>query len=210
MTRLIGPFLILLVGIAVLWWSYADARDLERRLPVIPVRGAKFTEATKASARASSEDGAVDPATETFPGDGSAASPFEIPFRVFEFASYDPPALRTSSEPLAAGEFPLAAGRFHDRFVRLDGYQIAVDFDGERLKTFILSRYPAGCCFGAVPVMDEWVDVHVSDDEATDGIGATYGKVRVTGRLEIGEAIGDGGEVQSLYRIRDAKAEALW
>lgn len=178
-----------------------DASQAADGLPPLPVRGARITSAAR-----------VGPATEEpepIPGNGTAAAPFELPFALFAFPEYDPPPLRPDPPPLPAAAFPDGLRPFATKVVAVEGFMLATDFDGQTLKRFMLSRFPAGCCFGGTPVLDEWIDVSLAPDGGAPS--DTYSaQVRVVGTLDIGEDVAEGGAVKSLYRMTDAKFESVW
>ncbi|HEU4580146.1 MAG TPA: DUF3299 domain-containing protein [Polyangiaceae bacterium] len=75
----------------------------------------------------------------------------------------------------------------------------------ERMHEFILLESLWGCCFGAVPELNQTIVVRLAPDHAFD---YTAAPVLITGKLEVGEEK-QGGFVASLYRIVDASATPL-
>jgi hypothetical protein len=67
------------------------------------------------------------------------------------------------------------------------------------VSSFLLSRFPPGCCFGALPFPDEWIAVTLTDPVAP--LAADI-PVEVTGTLEVGELLDGQGFVTSLYRMQ--------
>lgn len=99
----------------------------------------------------------------------------------------------------------------HGKKVGITGYMIPVDFDKNEVLTFLLCRWQPGCCFGHVPQAHEQVYV-----EAKPGGGTRFVIVPVTayGELTVGpkkdadgNAIEDGGEAMSLYRLMADKVD---
>lgn len=146
---------------------------------------------------------------------GSAASdlPLEegvelVPFDDLLLPDYSPPAVIDED-----GERDPRAG-FPEEIVGLDGARIALEgfmqpleFEGDLVKSFLLSPYPPGCCFGGMPGLDEYVEIEV----AGDGVKyLAYRVIRVTGEFEVGELLDDWGYVASLYRMTTDKVEQLW
>ena len=121
---------------------------------------------------------------------------------------YVPPSvLDEDQEHDPEGAFPEEVLALDGRRVALEGYMQPLSFNGNKVTSFILSPYPPGCCFGGMPGLDEWVDVTVEGE----GVGyIAYRVVRVTGELEVGEALDDWGYVSSLYRMQSDKVEKLW
>jgi hypothetical protein len=75
----------------------------------------------------------------------------------------------------------------------------------EGMHEFILLESLWGCCFGAVPELNQTIVVRLAPDHALD---YTAAPVLITGKLEVGEEK-QGGFVASLYRIVEASAVPL-
>lgn len=60
-------------------------------------------------------------------------------------------------------EFPERIQALDGEKVALTGYMIAVTWDDDRVKNFMLVRDLMACCFGGSPEPDEWVDVTMVD-----------------------------------------------
>ena len=85
--------------------------------------------------------------------------------------------------------------------VAMDGFMLPLDFENKAITAFVLNPYPPGCCYGgAMPRMDEWIEVEVEDPDGCPYYA--YRVVRVTGTLEVGEVIDAYGYVTSVYRIQ--------
>jgi len=121
----------------------------------------------------------------------------------FAVPGYDPPELRADRAPWPPERFPAAVRALDGRRIAARGYPIAAELERGTVRRFLLSRYPPGCCFGSVPVLDEWIDVR-----APDGVAPLAPDVPVTveGVLAVGELQDAQGFAQSLYRLR---AEAV-
>ena len=126
-----------------------------------------------------------------------------VPFEALAFDAYDPPELRgQDAEPLALEEFPPAAVRLEGREIEIEGFPLVTSFTGDGAERLLLTRFPPGCCFGNVPVVDEWVAVDLGEDRIDPGTG--YDPIRLRGVLRVGEALDEGGFVESLYRLEGA------
>jgi hypothetical protein len=73
--------------------------------------------------------------------------------------------------------------------------------DSEAMREFVLVESLWGCCFGAIPDVNQTIIVRLAPDANVDYSAAP---LLVTGRLEVGEER-QGGFVTSLYRIVDAR-----
>ena len=73
-----------------------------------------------------------------------------------------------------------------------------VEFDGDGVKSFALTAIPGGCCYGAIPRLNEWVVVTMPEDKRAEY--AYYDPVTIFGTLSVGELYED-GVLLSLYRM---------
>jgi hypothetical protein len=74
------------------------------------------------------------------------------------------------------------------------------------VKSFLLTNYPGGCCFGMVPRLNEWIEVEMPNDGRVDY--SYYDPIKIVGLLEVGEAK-SGEVVTSLYRMKPEKVEVV-
>ncbi len=108
------------------------------------------------------------------------------------------PSVTPRSKQKKPVHFPEAITRLNGAPLRLSGYMMPVEMDGENVATFVLVRNQALCCFGRIPAMNEWVMVRLPA-----GRTVTMDMDRpisVTGNFEVGEQIEE-GSVISLYRM---------
>lgn len=141
--------------------------------------------------------------------DDSASIPAEgglLDMALLALSDYDPPELRADPEPFSKQQFPAAIGAIDGHAFRLRGFPLAADMEGEYVRTILLSRFPPGCCFGSVPVMDEWVEV--AAPKGTRSLNPDL-RVEVEGVLEVGEIIGSAGFASSLYRMQATTLKLL-
>ena len=104
-------------------------------------------------------------------------------------------------------QIPASVAMFDGKRVELEGYMIPMDVEKGRVKSFILSRTLAGCCFGDMPDITEWVDVVMAAGKGADYV--PYAPVLVVGRLAVGEAVDEYG-VLSVYRMTAESVEDPW
>lgn len=90
------------------------------------------------------------------------------------------------------------------RSVGMPGFMLTLG-DTEDIREFILVESLWGCCFGAVPDVNQSILVRVKDGARAD---YTAAPVLVTGVLEVGEQR-EGGYVASLYRIEGANVRVI-
>ena len=124
-----------------------------------------------------------------------------LDFEALVFEAYQPPELRQEgAQPLGLEVFPEDARAWNGRKVQVAGFMIAVDFKDKRIEDFMLCRFPPGCCFGGIPLFDEWIDCTPAYEEKRDW--SPYEMILVEGTLEVGERVDADGFALSLYRMR--------
>jgi len=102
------------------------------------------------------------------------------------------------------GEIPADIRALDGRQVGVPGFILTMG-DTENIREFILLESLWGCCFGAVPDVNQTILVRLGSGGPID---YTAAPVLVTGKLEVGEER-QGGFVTSLYRVVDAKVAPL-
>jgi hypothetical protein len=102
------------------------------------------------------------------------------------------------------GEVPADIRALDGRSVGVPGFILTMG-DTENIREFILLESLWGCCFGAVPDVNQTILVRLGSGGPID---YTAAPVLVTGKLEVGEER-QGGFVASLYRVVDAKVQPL-
>jgi len=126
----------------------------------------------------------------------------EVDFERFAFDDYDPPELRADGQPLTPAAFPEPVRILHGAEVRVAGYPQIARMSGGRIHELMLTRFPPGCCFGSMPVFDEWL--HVTLTAPLDPMALSSGAV-IIGTLDIGEQLTEDGFVENLYRMSGAR-----
>lgn len=116
-----------------------------------------------------------------------------------ELASFPyAPSVRPSSKVKKPVHIPPSIHRLDGTPLRLSGYMMPVEMDGENVATFVLVRNQAMCCFGRTPEMNEWVMVRFRGGSS---IPMNMDRpISVSGNFEVGEEIEEGAVV-SLYRM---------
>ena len=129
-----------------------------------------------------------------------------LTFEDLAWPEYQPPELRDlDEETIELSDFPEHLQELHGAQARMDGYMVPVDFEDKKVTSFILSRYLPGCCFGVMPLLDEWVEIEVVIEGGVDYF--PYQIVRVSGEFEVGELLDDYGYVRSIFRMKAEKVE---
>lgn len=203
MTESLLPWITTLAAAGVLGWSIARERPEGSLAETHAPSGARLDAPAVsgepgAGSAASAAQAADDPDPSAPPPEGA-----EIDFARLEFPTYDPPSLREDKTPLPASAFPPPAGSLHQRRIALVGFPLVTGAEGSMVEELLLTRFPPGCCFGAVPVFDEWVLVRLDEPLRASELPR---RARVEGLFEVGEELDELGSALSLYRMT---AEAL-
>lgn len=190
-----GAWGALLLGAAALAGSWGSRGDAAMVLPLRPALGTRLD--------APLEKPAADAASGTAPVTLIDGVPF-LDFGAFLFKDYDAPALRNPPNvPLGPSDCPEAVTGYHGQQVVVEGYVLAADMKEGRVESLILARFPPGCCFGSMPVIDEWMAVDLLDGGSEPF--STFTPVMIQGTLDLGERIDERGEAESLYRLHGGR-----
>lgn len=96
-------------------------------------------------------------------------------------------------------QIPEGIRSLNGRKVCVVGWILPTAWEEDRMTEFLLMRNIPQCCFGIVPMMNEWIVVTVPADIPSPEHKLT--PTAVEGILEVGEAEVDGW-VQSIYRMK--------
>ena len=114
------------------------------------------------------------------------------------------PSVTPHSQKITPSRFPATVSALNGLPLRISGYMMPVDMDGENVASFVLVRNQALCCFGRTPAMNEWVLVRFP---AGRSVAMNMDKpIAVEGKFEVGEQIEEGAVV-SLYRMVAQRVE---
>ncbi len=205
--------IVLLASGGTLFWTYQGALETDWSGSSVPIQGtllqsSAFTHDEKApgAGRESTPRG-----DEKINGLIEARSDgvLRIDLSVLTFADYDPPELRSGTKvELTVDQFPPVIQGLCGERIEAQGHILATEFDGEEIQRFLLTRFPPGCCFGSMPVLDEWVEVTLPPGEEV--VLSPVAVVRVTGLLQVGEKLDEAGFAESLYRVVADEVEVLY
>lgn len=114
------------------------------------------------------------------------------------------PSVTPRSRKITPPHLPASVSGLNGRALRLSGYMMPVDMEGENVASFVLVRNQALCCFGRTPAMNEWVLVRFPPGHS---VAMNMDKpIAVEGNFEVGEQIEEGAVV-SLYRMVAQRVE---
>lgn len=105
------------------------------------------------------------------------------------------------------GQIPEDVLSLDGKRIEIEGYMVPMEVEKGMVKSFVLSRSLAGCCFGDWPILNEWVDVVMKPGEGAEYV--PYAPVLVVGRLTVSEAVDEYG-VLSIYRMVAETVEDPW
>jgi hypothetical protein len=115
----------------------------------------------------------------------------------FDYALY---AEETKTKHVIPAEILALSGRK----VAVDGYMMPIAYEAGGAKKFILMKTQFGCCYGATPKVNEWIEVTMEG-----GAVAEYEQHVLTtawGVLEVKPETRD-GMATSLYKMRGVRTE---
>lgn len=78
------------------------------------------------------------------------------------------------------------------------GYMLPIDVDRDSVLSFLLVRFPFGCCYGRPPQMNEWIFVKMAPGKRAEFV--SHIPVPVLGKLSVGDEF-EQGSVTSVYRM---------
>lgn len=108
------------------------------------------------------------------------------------------------AEAAAPSKIPPEVRALDGRRVTITGFMNPIEFDHDGVKSFALTAIPGGCCYGAIPRLNEWIVVSMPEGQLADY--AYYDPVTIFGELSVGELY-DEGVVLSLYRMTPTQVD---
>jgi len=93
---------------------------------------------------------------------------------------------------------PESIRRLDGTLVAVKGYMFPIDVDRDSVLSFLLVRFPFGCCYGRPPQMNEWIFVKMAPGRRAEFV--SHVPVPVLGKLSVGDEF-EQGSVTSVYRM---------
>jgi len=112
---------------------------------------------------------------------------------------YTPPA---RGKDLRPDPFPREVRALDGKRVSIAGYMVPLHFQDGKIESFYLSRGGFACCYADAPKVTDYIKVSMPPGQ----FAQMSDLARVSGVLEVGEELGSGGWVETVYRL---KAEAV-
>jgi len=177
------------------------AVDSGARLDAAPARPVGAAPAAAPTERAPVEVAAPnDSGADTREPERIDAGPRRIRFADLSLVGYDVDAIfDPDDESQGFDDLPESLRELDGKDVALDGYMLPLEWEGKEVRSFMLVRDMASCCFGGMPMPDEWVEVTMAAGRTTEYF--PYIPVLVTGALSIGGEVDDLGYVTGAYRL---------
>lgn len=104
--------------------------------------------------------------------------------------------------PQLPDQIPAKIKALNGKKVTLQGFMVPSEVERGKIKSFVLLQNTMGCCFGVMPMMNEWVYVSMEPGKASEFYPDL--PISVFGTIEVGEEI-EQGTVISLYRMKAEK-----
>lgn len=83
--------------------------------------------------------------------------------------------------------------------VTMQGFMLPYEVVEGKIKSFVLVKNQMACCYGVMPMMNEWLYVTMADGKNTDFFPDI--PIIVTGKFQVGEDVQE-GTVVSIYRMQ--------
>ncbi len=150
--------------------------------------------------------GSFDAGVEALPVDSPLAQHTALPEKPAAPAGDDDgdgEGAEPAAEPVIG--IPDAVTAMDGQKVRIEGYMIPLKFEEGQVKTFFLSRYMMGCCFGVMPKASEVVEVTMV--EGAKAFYDAYMPFVVIGTLEVVPDGTDPEFLQSVFRMQADSAD---
>ncbi len=176
---------------------------LDLRTSVTKPQGNSMTAAILAQRQALAAGVApLGPAPDAAPAQGATAISFQT-LGGFNYVVPLPPegAKPEDAPPVPKNQIPETIKRLDGKQVAIRGFMVPTVFENDGVRSFILVRDQALCCFGVMPKMNEWLDVRMKDDRKAEFFPDR--PITVVGKLEVGEQY-EGNIVLSVYRMEAA------
>jgi hypothetical protein len=109
-----------------------------------------------------------------------------------------------------AAEFPARIRAFDGKKIALLGFMVPLEWDGDDVPELMLVRDLMSCCFGGVPMPDEWMHVRMVGKAKAEYF--PYVPVLVTGTLRLGGFRDEAGYTVGCYQLEavSLEEEAGW
>ncbi len=125
----------------------------------------------------------------------------------FDYALPRRPDLGPKATTEREAQIPPGIRAWQGRRVRIDGFMMPIEVDGDSVLLFNLFHSLESCCFGTLAQITNWIEVELPSGKGVEYF--PYGSIEVTGTLEVGELHVSGGVV-AIYRLRGESAEPKW
>lgn len=132
----------------------------------------------------------------------------EVKFELLTSYDYEWSQTTGVAEPTdnPEGRIPAPVKELDGTMCFIVGYMQPIDFDRDGVKSFLLTNYPGGCCFGMVPRLNEWIEVEMPGDERVEY--SYFDAIKIRGKFEVGE-VKSGEVITSLYRMTPDDVEVI-
>jgi len=130
-------------------------------------------------------------------GVGTPVSYQSVTWKQLGAFAYRPSVTPRQKASPTATPIPPSILALNGQKLRISGYMMPIEVEGEAVRTFVLVRDQQLCCFGRMPNLNEWVMVAMASGTTEMNMDEP---IEVEGSFHVGEQIEDGA-VLSLYRL---------
>lgn len=141
-------------------------------------------------------------------GETAAEKPFEpVGFEVLASFNYTPPgyesmgAAAPDATAVPKDQIPAAVRKFDAKKIAITGFMLPTKFKDGKVTEFLLMKDQSGCCFGAMPRINEWIIVRMTQGGIPPlmDIPLTLG-----GQFKVGEVFEE-GYLSGIYQLDGEK-----
>lgn len=125
----------------------------------------------------------------------------------YEYRTPAPEAMPKDATAMPTGfenQIPPAIKELQGRNVAVQGFMIPLELEKGRVKSLVLVRNQMFCCFGSVPMMNEWLHIKMEGDARAPYISDV--PLVFYGKFDVGEVF-EKGTLMSIYRLDATSVE---
>lgn len=101
-------------------------------------------------------------------------------------------------------QIPSYVKTYDGRKVELEGYMMPITMKDGLVTDFLLMKNQNSCCYGIVPQMNEWVEVHMTGKGVKDNMDVV---ISISGTFHVGELRTGKGLLTGIYKMEGEKME---
>ena len=134
-------------------------------------------------------------------------APLEVTLAQLGSFPFEPPEGQDPDPAAWDAQIPDAIRALHGRRITIEGFITPIKVAERKVVRVLFTIGHFGCCFGAVPKMNEWIVIDMAEDVAM--AHAPLDPVRFTGRLEVGGLIDEQRYLYAIYHMQADSHEVV-